>query len=102
LSLHLLPDAQDDIARAVAWHEMQRAGRGQACADAIDAALRSIESLPRIGTEVTPAVPGREVRRVVVQGYPYTVFYEVVGTDAVVLAVSHQKQRPGGWVTRLP
>ena len=102
MSLRLLPDAQDDVARAVAWHESQRAGRGQACADAIEAAFRSIESFPRIGTEVTPAVAGREVRRFVVQRFPYVVFYEVNGDDVLVLAVPYQRQRPGGWVARLP
>ena len=102
MSLLMLPAAEEDVARAVAWHESQRPGRGQDCADAIEAALRLIEAFSRIGGMASPAAPGREVRRVVVQGFPYLIFYEVDGDDAIVLAVPHQRQRPGGWVTRLP
>ena len=102
MSLRTTPDADDSIARAIAWHESQRAGRGQDCNDAIEASLRSIEPFPRIGATVAPATPGREIRRVVVQGFPYLVFYEIDGNDVVVFFVQHAKQRPGGWVARLP
>ena len=102
MSLLMLPEAEDDVARAVAWYELQRPGRGQDYADAIEASLRSIEAFPRIGGMVSPAVPGREIRRVVVQSFPYSIFYEVDGDDTIILAVPHQRQRPGGWLTRLP
>ncbi len=81
---------------------MKPSGRGQDCADAIEAALHSIELFPQIGAAVTPSVPGRELRRVVVRGFPYLIFYEVDGDDTIVFAVPHQRQRPGGWLTRLP
>ncbi|MBY0230837.1 MAG: type II toxin-antitoxin system RelE/ParE family toxin [Gemmataceae bacterium] len=102
MSLRVLPLARDDISRAAAWHERHRPGSGQDCTDAIEASLHSISTFPRIGTAVSPAIPGREIRRVVVQGFPYLVFYELDGDDAIIFAVEHQRRRPGGWVTRLP
>lgn len=102
MSLQTLPSAEADILRAIAWHEAQRPGRGQDCAAAIDAALQLISAFPGIGAMVSPPIPGREIRRVVVQRFPYLVFYEVDGDDVFVFAVEHGRQRPGGWRTKLP
>ena len=54
MSLLMLPEAEDDVARAVAWHELQRPGRGAECDNAIEASLRSIEAFPRIGGMYRP------------------------------------------------
>jgi toxin ParE1/3/4 len=40
------------------------------------------------------------VRRHVLRHFPYTVFYEMLGSTVTVLAVAHQRRNPGYWHTR--
>ena len=40
------------------------------------------------------------VRRCVLKRFPYTVFYEVSEQTVTVLAVAHQRRRPGYWQAR--
>ena len=39
-------------------------------------------------------------RRVVLQRFPYGLFYPVGGEETVIVAVAHQKRRPGHWSGR--
>lgn len=38
-----------------------------------------------------------DVRRYVLSHFPFTVHYEIQGSDTIVLAVAHQRRRPGYW-----
>ena len=40
------------------------------------------------------------VRRALLRGFPYSVVYEESATEVVVLAVAHDKQKPGYWRER--
>ena len=40
------------------------------------------------------------VRRFVLRRFPYTLFYEVSQRTVTVLAVAHQRRRPGYWQAR--
>ncbi len=63
-------------------------------------------------TEVFDAIDGLEdradmwpedeegTRRLVLTHFPYTLFYEVVGSSVTVMAVGHQRRRPGYWQQR--
>ncbi len=39
-------------------------------------------------------------RRLSLRRFPYFVFYRVIGEDIQVLAVAHQRRRPGYWTKR--
>ena len=46
--------------------------------------------------------PGRtDVRHHVLRRFPYSVIYLVEAAEVVILAVAHQKRRPGYWLPRL-
>ena len=40
------------------------------------------------------------IRRHILRHFPYTVFYEIQGTIVTVLAVAHQRRKPGYWRKR--
>jgi len=42
------------------------------------------------------------VRRYVVPGLLFSIGYEIVGNEIVILAVVHRRRRPGYWFTRKP
>ena len=46
-----------------------------------------------------PADPDA-VRYYILRRFPYTIHYEVAGTEVIVLAVAHQRRRPGYWQDR--
>jgi toxin ParE1/3/4 len=39
-------------------------------------------------------------RRVLLQRFPYTLFYRVGDEETIIVAVAHQKRRPGYWSGR--
>ena len=97
--MHLInvrPEALDELKRAWGWHEDQRPGledEFRACVDAaMAAAARNPLAWPRVG---------REVRRVLVRRFPYSVLY-VAQLDRIdVLAVFHGARAPREWKRRL-
>jgi toxin ParE1/3/4 len=44
----------------------------------------------------------REVRRLLLDRFPYAIVYEMIDNRPVVLAVAHSARRPGYWRKRRP
>ena len=76
---------------------MAAAGLGARFAIAIDATLLRAQSNARAGT---PIVGGR--RRLNVKGFPYSLIVEFWALEQTIfiIAVAHQKRRPGYWRAR--
>jgi plasmid stabilization system protein ParE len=102
MTIRSLPEAEADIETAAEWYEQQRAGLGDDFLAAVRDGFDTIERSPQAFTRATPPLPGREVRRLVLSRFSYSIFYEVRPGEIVVLAVVHQRRRPGIWQTRQP
>jgi plasmid stabilization system protein ParE len=91
------PRAEDDARQAFLWYAERRA---VAAADFQAELTRAVEDL----TETALAWPGKElgVRSRVLEKYPYTLFYRVAAEEVLIVAVAHQKRRPGYWKRRVP
>jgi hypothetical protein len=76
MTFRIHAEAEADIQSAVDWDEEQWEGLGDEFLDTNEEAFVAIERSPQ------------------------SVFYEVSGEDIVVLAVSHQRRRPGEYQTR--
>jgi plasmid stabilization system protein ParE len=50
---------------------------------------------PRLWAEIEPGV-----RRALLRGFPYSLIYSIESDRVFVLAVMHQKRRPGYWRDR--
>lgn len=89
--------AQAELRQAVAWYEKEQAIGADLAAEVRQAFL-AIERAP----ERWPAWPKKpRVRRFVLNRFPFSVFYTIREGVVVVLAVAHQRRRPGYWLNRL-
>lgn len=83
------------------WYEERREHLGIEFFDAVDAAIKQILEMPRAGNLV-PGVPSDlPVRRRAVTRFPYHVIYLETATDIRILAVAHDRRKPGYWRERL-
>ena len=90
--IRILREAQTDITTAFDWYEAQRSGLGfdflRALSAAIEAAHRSPEHYP---------VLEEEIRRVLLRGFPYGVFFTRDETETLVTRVIHARRDPQRW-----
>lgn len=87
--------AKIELDEAVVWFERQQAGLGRRFNGVIRKAVLSISHAPML----YPVELG-EVRRYVVNGFPYVLRYVLRGEDLWIIAVSHQHRTPDYWVDR--
>lgn len=94
-------EADTEYRHAGRWYEGRRTGLGLEFFDAVDAAVSQTVALPRSGVRV-PRVPrDLPVRRIPVKRFPYHVIYLETEARIRVLAVAHDRRKPGYWKSRL-
>jgi len=92
----LLSPALRDILSAVEYYEEQAAGLGNALDADLTGSVDLIQSMPQLGA---PFEAG--TRRILLQRFPYAIVYKILDDRILVVAVAHQKQRPGYWRERV-
>lgn len=93
--MEILPQAEAEIREAFLWYFE----RSPLAADAFRTEVFDAIDGLALSADTWPADED-SVRRHVLSHFPYTVHYEVAGTLAVVLAVPHQRRKPGYWRNR--
>jgi len=94
-------EADAEYRHAGRWYEDRRTHLGIEFFDAVDAAVRRIVELPRAGARV-PRLPATlPVRRIPVTRFPYHVVYLETPAAIRILAVAHDRRKPGYWKGRL-
>jgi hypothetical protein len=94
-AVSVLPEAENDILESILWYREQ----SRLAADAFRSeAFDAINDLAETGR----VWPGDEhgVHHRVLQRFPYTIHYEITGTDLTVIAVAHRSRYPGFWRQR--
>lgn len=108
-AIHLHPEAQAEINGAERFYTRRAPATGRRFLTEALHLLERVQEAPRQFPEYALiAVPHPiqtlflSVRRAVMPDrFPYVLFYYVRQTGPVVLAVAHQRQRPGYWIERL-
>lgn len=90
------PEAEVDIFNGAVYYESEQIGLGIAFLNAIASAKASISYMPGAWIEV-----GRGIRKFVMKEFPYSIFYRVNKEQIFIIAVAHQKRRPGYWENRI-
>ena len=89
------PAARAELLEARLWYEERSPLAGAAFAHEINVVVSLIAKAPM---QFPLAEHG--TRRTSLQRFPYNVFYRVGAEETVVVAVAHQKRRPGYWKGR--
>jgi toxin ParE1/3/4 len=95
-TLWLLSDALADIEAARGWYDVQRPGLGDLFLDAIDDALESVQTFP-----AAHPIDYRDARRLLVERFPYCLYYRVEADGIVVVACLHAARDPAETRRRL-
>ncbi|MGC3966576.1 MAG: type II toxin-antitoxin system RelE/ParE family toxin [Pirellulales bacterium] len=88
--------ARDDVARAYVWYEERSGGLGLRFLAAVDDAVEILIRRP----DAWP-LAFDDVRRVLLDHFPYGVFYELTPDEVIVLGVLHHAQDQTKWRERL-
>jgi plasmid stabilization system protein ParE len=89
------PAAAAEVERAQAWYEERSV---LAAAGFLQELTRAIQRI-RVAPERYPTAE-HGTRRIVLEQYPFTAFYLMRREEIFVVAVAHQKRRPGYWADR--
>jgi plasmid stabilization system protein ParE len=88
--------ANDELTDACDWYDGQQEGLGVRFKSAVRDAAKQIAQTPLLFP-----VELEDVRRYVMNRFPYTLRYVVREDEVWVVAVSHQHRRPDYWVERI-
>jgi toxin ParE1/3/4 len=90
------PLAARELVEAFEFYDQARRGLGDEFLHEVERALAFLDHYP----EAAPKV-GREVRRLVLPRFPYSLIYRHLGADQIrILAVAHQKRLLRYWTRR--
>jgi plasmid stabilization system protein ParE len=89
------PQAESELLEVRAWYESRREGLGQEFGAAVEHAVDRIAESPL----TLPIVRG-ETRRAILRRFPYAIYFRMLDSDIVVLAV-HGPQHERRWQSRL-
>lgn len=93
--LCLLSEASRELEAAVSFYDSEQPGLGRDFAREVQWLCRRIVDAPLAGTEVRPSIRRRILRR-----FPYSILYAVERGEVIVVAMAHQRRRPGYWEQR--
>ena len=95
------PEAKQELAAAAAWYEQRREGLGLELVEEVDAVFAAIARSPS-RFPVHPRLPSAlGVRHAAARRFPYSIAFIELPRVVRVLAIAHQRRRPGYWVERL-
>jgi plasmid stabilization system protein ParE len=87
--------AEVEFADGAVWYYLRSEKAADAFISAVEATFGRIGTSPELFPEIY-----RAVRRAVVPGFPYAVYFTKRATECVVLAVHHGKRSPRRWRRR--
>lgn len=89
------PEAEADLAEAKKWYDDKRVGLGDDFLEHVEVAFQTVQRFPLVSQPLY-----KNLRRVRVPKFPYTVIYRVDDDQITVLAVYHTSRDPKGWQSR--
>lgn len=89
------PEAFREVEAAQAWYEERSLLAAAGFLKELSVAVGRIGEAP---LRYPTALHG--TRRILLDRFPFNVFFRVVESDVVIVAVAHQKRRPGYWANR--
>ena len=89
------PEASNELSEAIDYYEECEAGLGYDFAVEVFAAIQNVVSYP----SAWPVIDA-DVRRRLVNRFPYGVIYSIEQSEIFILAIAHLRKPPGYWKNR--
>jgi len=86
------PEARVEALEAEAWYSDRNPAVGTAFSVELERAVDSIAEAPH-----TWPAHGKGARKRLLKKFPYTVVFRILADRVQVIAVAHQRRRPGYW-----
>ncbi len=93
--LQIHPQAEAELAAAGRFYEARLAGLGEAFLTEVGRCFDRAHHLPESGAPCYG-----KFRRLLVHRFPYSVVYEILSQSVLIVAVAHQRRKPGYWLRR--
>ena len=96
MQIQFITPASQEFLAAVDFYEGQAPGLGEEFILDVEASLRLIGDFPNLGSR-GPA----GTRRIHLRRFPYSLVYRPEADVLRIIAVEHQRRRPGFWMDRV-
>ena len=90
--------ADEELIDEIVRYELRREGLGTEFLSAVREAVRLVAQNPGAWQA---SEHGRDVRRFVMDRFPFTIIYTELANEILVIAIAHASREPGYWRTRL-
>ena len=92
----LRPSAKRDVREAVEWYQERDPELAVRFLDAVYTTIALLERFPNLGSSVY-GITDLNVRQLPVDRFPYQVVFRREKQALVVVAIAHDRKRPGYW-----
>lgn len=96
MNVELLIPAEAEYFEILSFYDSRGGNLGDSFSFAYRDCIQRISAFPLAYSKVE-----KNIRKCRMNGFPYTLIYQVHGDTATVLAVSHDKRRPRWWKDRI-
>ena len=90
--------ADEELTEEIVRYELRREGLG---AEFLTAVRESVRLLTENPGAWQASEHGRDVRRFVMDRFPFTIVYTELADETLVIAIAHASREPGYWRTLL-
>jgi plasmid stabilization system protein ParE len=95
IGYRFLAPAEIEMTEASAFYEAASFGLGAEFLDEIQRVIEIVREHPHLGRSID-----REFRQVLLHRFPFSLIYSIEIEAILIIAVAHQRRRPGYWRER--
>jgi toxin ParE1/3/4 len=96
IGYRFLPPAEEEMTDASLFYEAASSGLGLSFLNDLQSVINVLRENPGLGRPVA-----RGLRQTVLRQFPFSLIYAEEPDAILIVAVAHQKQRPGYWRARM-
>lgn len=90
-----LPEAEGELSEAALFYESAQVGLGAAFTLEVERTVDRICAFPESGSKFSASTRGK-----ITANFPFWVIYRVDEDDVTIIAIAHQRRKPGYWRKR--
>ncbi len=96
MCVKFLQEAEEEFEMPASYYQEQSSGLGLEFISEVQRTCRLISASPNASTKIHNDIRWKLVRR-----FPFAVIYKVKLDSILIIAVAHQRRKPGYWLSRM-